>query len=242
MCTAIIDIGDDGLVRLLAIRDEDPSRDWDPLGAWWPERPGVLGVRDRRAGGAWLAADPERRALAVALNRRDELPEDGPEPLSRGVLVLDAIAGHLSDAVRRMRGFNLLDIAPGGVRVLSWDGEELRETVLGPGVHMVAHDDVDDPRTSRIARWLPEFAARRAAGDDWREAWLGIVGESAALPATDDRALVRDNTPWGVSTFSLLYCLAEVGPEAFDVRYAELARPGEWTAPEIPAPPRPAAR
>ncbi|MEN2740421.1 hypothetical protein ABCS02_21735 [Microbacterium sp. X-17] len=231
MCTAVIDVGGDGVVRLLAIRDEDPARAWDPLGEWWPDQPGVRGVRDRRAGGAWLAADSARRTLAVALNRHDELPEDGPAPLSRGLLVLDAVAGRLSDTMRRMRGFNLLDIGPTGARVLSWDGRELRETVLGPGVHMVAHDDVDDPDTVRIARWLPEFAARRAAGEEWAQAWLAIVDESAALPPTDDRALVRDNRPWGVPTLSLLYCLAEIGPDTFDLRYAELPEPGAWPAP-----------
>ena len=56
-------------VRLLAVRDEDPQREWDALGPWWPEQyPGVIGIRDRRAGGAWLAVDPQRRRLAVLLN------------------------------------------------------------------------------------------------------------------------------------------------------------------------------
>src|SRR5690606_4917677 len=71
MCTVIIRVGA-GEVRLLAIRDEDPERPWQPLGASWPEtHPGVVGVRDVRAGGAWLAADPARRRLAVLLNRAD---------------------------------------------------------------------------------------------------------------------------------------------------------------------------
>lgn len=228
MCTAIIDVGEDGIVRVLAIRDEDPGRAWDPLGAWWPDRPGVLGVRDRQAGGAWLAADPARRTLAIALNRADELPFSHVAPVSRGALVLDAVAGDLTDAMRLARGFNLLDVAPGRARVLSWDGTDLRESILSPGVHMVAHDDVDDLGTPRIARWLPEFAAHRPSGASWWREWMTIVGASAALPPTDDRALVRDNAPWGVPTLSLLYCVAEVGPAAFDVRYAELAEPGTW--------------
>jgi uncharacterized protein with NRDE domain len=57
---------------VLAIRDEDPDRPWSPLGRWWPEsHGGVIGVRDVRAGGAWLAADPGAGRLAVLLNRAD---------------------------------------------------------------------------------------------------------------------------------------------------------------------------
>src|SRR4051812_21659446 len=72
MCTVIIQIGESPSdpVRMLAIRDEDPGRPWNPLGPWWPDtHEGVVGVRDVRAGGAWLAADPSARRLAVLLNR-----------------------------------------------------------------------------------------------------------------------------------------------------------------------------
>ena len=54
MCTVIVHVPEDSTaaIRVLAVRDEDPARAWDPLGAWWPELPGVVGVRDTRAGGA----------------------------------------------------------------------------------------------------------------------------------------------------------------------------------------------
>ncbi|WP_370429006.1 NRDE family protein, partial [Microbacterium sp. NRRL B-14842] len=59
MCTVVIDVEVAGSARLLAVRDEDPAREWDALGEWWPEEyPGVIGIRDRRAGGAWLAVNP----------------------------------------------------------------------------------------------------------------------------------------------------------------------------------------
>ncbi|PNA34677.1 NRDE family protein, partial [Pseudomonas sp. MPR-AND1A] len=61
MCTVIVRVPDDPRhpTRVLAVRDEDPEREWNPLGDWWPEaHPGVIGVRDVRAGGAWLAAAP----------------------------------------------------------------------------------------------------------------------------------------------------------------------------------------
>ena len=136
--------------RLLAVRDEDPQREWDALGEWWPDQPGVVGIRDRRAGGAWLAADPATRRLAVLLNRADvlDLPDD--QAISRGTLALASVARVSPSGSPRMHGFNLLEVSPAGARVLSWDGATLRETPVPAGVHMIAHDDLDDPRTARI--------------------------------------------------------------------------------------------
>ena len=144
----------------LAVRDEDPQRPWDDLGEWWPDsHPGVIGIRDRRAGGAWLAADPASGRLAVLLNRADvlDLPDDAVR--SRGSLALESVAGRSPDGPLPMHGFNLLGVTPDGSRVLSWDGTELRESSVPEGVHMIAHDDLDDPRTARIVAWLPRFAA-----------------------------------------------------------------------------------
>ena len=38
MCTVILRVPSVSgrPVRMLAVRDEDPSRPWQPLGAWWP--------------------------------------------------------------------------------------------------------------------------------------------------------------------------------------------------------------
>ena len=69
MCTVVVrvDPGSAWPVTMLALRDESPERPWDPPAAWWPERdPGIRGVRDRSAGGAWLAAS-DRAGLAVVL-------------------------------------------------------------------------------------------------------------------------------------------------------------------------------
>ncbi|NLE97708.1 MAG: hypothetical protein GX596_06935, partial [Propionibacterium sp.] len=68
MCTVVIRVPEpdsEEPVRLLAVRDEDPGRPWRTLGQWWT--PGVVGVLDELAGGAWLAADDE--SLAVLVNR-----------------------------------------------------------------------------------------------------------------------------------------------------------------------------
>ena len=218
--------------RLLAVRDEDPQRAWDDLGEWWPEQyPGVIGIRDRRAGGAWLAVDPEARRLAVLLNRADvlDLPED--QVRSRGSLALESVAGRSPEAPLPMHGFNLLEVGPEAARVLSWDGEELRETPVPSGVHMIAHDDLDDPETARIATWLPAF--RAAAGTDHASAtelsrWIDVLAESADLDKDDDRAIIRDNHVHGYPTMSLLYVAAEVSENSAEARSHVLDRPAHW--------------
>lgn len=229
----VIDVETAGAARLLAVRDEDPLREWDGLGPWWPERyPGILGIRDRRAGGAWLAVDPTARRLAVLLNRADvqHLPDD--TIVTRGSLVLESVAGRSPRGPLPMHGFNLLEVGPEGARVLSWDGAVLRETAVEPGTHMIAHDDLDDEETPRIAAWLPEFRALgpAAASADWAEEWTTLLGASAALPPEDDRAIIRDNRPHGYPTQSLLYAVAEVTPRTVDVRDVTLPTPAHWTA------------
>lgn len=232
MCTVVIRVpespGEPTL--LLAVRDEDPARPWNPLGRWWPEpHDGVVGVRDARAGGAWLAADPASRRLAVLLNRADVEGRPESELVSRGGLVLDSVAGASPTGIPRTHGFNLVEVDASGSRVLTWDGDRLTATTLGPGTHMIAHDDVDDHATPRISRWLEEFrGADPARGEDWWEPWIGVLERSTTLDSTDDEAIIRDNRPYGYPTLSLLACVASVSPERIDVRYGELAEPGRW--------------
>lgn len=227
----MIDVEDAGVARLLAVRDEDPQREWDALGPWWPQQyPGVVGIRDRRAGGAWLAANPAERRLAVLLNRADvgDLPE--ARAVSRGSLALESVMGRSPVAPLPMHGFNLLEVGPPGARVLSWDGAELRETPIDPGTHMIAHDDLDDEATPRIAAWLPEFRALGPTADnpDWTAEWTALLASTAALPAEDDRAIIRDNRPHGYPTQSLLYATASVTAADVEVRDHALPSPAHW--------------
>jgi hypothetical protein len=241
MCTVIVRVpstpGEP--TRLVAVRDEDPNRPWHPVGPWWPDTfPGVVGVHDVRAGGAWLAADPRRGRLAVLLNRHDDgaLPDDAV--VSRGTLPLASVAGESPDAAPRTRGFNLLEIGADGSRVVSWDGSERRVTRLEPGTHMIAHDDLDDPRTARITRWLPEVASAATvngteAPGHWWDEWIAVIDRSAALDATDDRAIIRDHRHLGIPTLSLLVCVASVGADGVEVRDAALLAPGVWGPPRL---------
>lgn len=220
---------------MLAVRDEDPTRSWDALGSHWPERAGVVGVRDRLAGGAWLAARPDAGRVAVIVNRTGT-PDLPPERIaSRGRIVLDAVDG-LAPVDPRTLGFHLVEIDGAQARVTTWDGWRLVRRELEPGTHMLAHDDVDDPSTARIAAWIDDFSSAPTEGDDWERAWLEVLAESARLDPVDDRAIVRDNRPHGYPTMSLLACTASVRDGAAEVRYAELAELGRWNALELTGP------
>lgn len=229
----MISVEDAGSARLLAVRDEDPQREWDALGPWWPDAyPGVVGIRDRRAGGAWLAVDPARGRLAVLLNRADVQDLAADRALSRGSLALESVAGRSPEGPLPMHGFNLLEVHPDGARVISWDGAELRTTAVTWGTHMIAHDDLDDAVTPRIRTWLPRFRALGPAADsaDWVAEWTRLLAESAALPPEDDRAIIRDNRPHGYPTQSLLYATASVTGDGVDVRDHTLPSPAHWYA------------
>ena len=231
MCTVVVRVpelpGDP--VRMLAIRDEDPARPWRPVGAWWPGRyPGVRGVLDVRAGGSWLAVNDRSGRTAVVLNRADDgsAGEDAP---SRGWLPLEAVAGRGLGSEPATRGFNLVEASPDAVRVSSWDGRRFASSPLPPGTHMVSHDEVDDPRTARITRWLPAFRdALLPPGPAWYTPWLEVVAESAALDPTDDEALIRDHRHLGIPTLSLMLCVLAVASEGTDLVGAALPAPGRW--------------
>lgn len=238
MCTVIIHVPDnaDAPTRMLAVRDEDPVRAWDPPGPWWPDaHPGVRGVRDRQAGGAWLAVDPATRRAAVILNRLDHL-DDADEYHSRGGIVLDAVAGTPVGEAPDTRGFNLVTVAPEQTTVTTWDGLAVRTVRLAPGVHMIAHDDVDDPNTARVVAWADSFQAPATDAEAWWEPWIDALERSATIDPGDDRAIIRDNRPHGYPTQSLLVCAVSIpaGPTGTgdaDIVYGELDRPGVWNRP-----------
>ncbi|SFR92910.1 Transport and Golgi organisation 2 [Microbacterium sp. cf046] len=235
MCTVIITVPSDGSqpVRLLAVRDEDPGRAWNRLGAWWPdEYPGVVGIRDARAGGAWLAAAPGERRLAVLLNRHDLSDRPDHAVQTRGSVALESVAGRSPGAQPPTRGFNLVEVTAHTARVVSWNGVESWTVELSPGTHMIAHDDVDDPATARITTWLPEFrAAASRLPDDaaWWNAWLPVIERSADLPGDDPAAIIRRQSFEGIPSYSLLMCVATVGEDGLEVLDAPFTTPGEWT-------------
>lgn len=253
MCTVVIEVpADESLpTRVLAVRDEDPERPWDPPGEWWPEsHPGTLGVRDRRANGAWLAFAPAAGRLSVVVNRAAEMAEPAGGFTSRGGLVLASVAGEELADPPTSAPFSLVEVVGPRATVSAWDGVALRREQLSPGVHMLAHHDVDDPRSERIARWLPEFQALAGAPEaEWGGLWLDLLARTAELSPSDDEAIVRDNRPLGYPTLSLLTCIAEVSAGtgvagagsaggsggSVDLQWAPFTEPGLWGNPAFTA-------
>lgn len=236
MCTVVVRVPEDPTepTRILAVRDEDPNRPWRALGPHWPtSHPGVVGVQDARAGGAWLAALPEAGRLAVLLNVGGPSPQPGLA--SRGEVVLDAVTGREPDVERRTQAYNLVTVDAGRVTVTISDGAALTARPLEPGVHMLVNSELpNDESFTRVPRWLPEFreAAERADADrenDWFGPWFEVLARSGRIPATDDAAIIRDNRPYGIPTLSLLLCTATVTPDDVRADYVEFEEPGNWT-------------
>jgi hypothetical protein len=77
---------------------------------------------------------------------------------------------------------------------------------------MIAHDDVDDEATARIAAWRDAFTAPDSPRRWWEPARHPRAHERGG--PTDDRAIVRDNRPFGYPTLSLLVCAVSPDPTA----------------------------
>jgi len=129
---------------IAANRDEEYAR---PTRAahWWDDAPDVLGGRDLRHGGSWLAITRGGRVAAVT-NLRGASKPDAP---SRGILVRDFVTSNddpitYARSVRKedFAGFHLIAGEIGGTFVHLAD--ELREWTAG--IHGVSNGPAD-------ARW-----------------------------------------------------------------------------------------
>jgi hypothetical protein len=224
-------------VVMLGLRDEAVDRPWDPPGAWWPERGATLrGVRDREAGGAWLAVDDRTARAAVVLNRHEEVSEPSGGYTTRGVLPLDAVEGREAwsqdpaSPIPTARAFNLVEADPRGIRYTTWDGRGLATVGLEPGTHMITHEGPDVASVPRELRWLPEFRrAHRPDGPleagEW-ESWLDVLRQSSILPTDDDEALFRSDEIDGHRYASLSVSVVALRPGEVELRHARLAHPG----------------
>uniref|UniRef100_A0A832I0N7 NRDE family protein n=1 Tax=Eiseniibacteriota bacterium TaxID=2212470 RepID=A0A832I0N7_UNCEI len=200
MCTLIIglDVVEPGSVALAANRDEDPARP-SAGPALLLDAPPVVGGRDLRSGGTWLALRARRAAVAI-LNRRpraDDAPPAGA-PRSRGLLALAvAAAPPVADAAAdaALRALGAHPHAPCTVVWASPDGgwalahEPPAAPVLrplAPGWHVVTHADLDDRAEPRTAMLLDDLAGWAPRTPDALEAglWarLRLHGDGAARP------------------------------------------------------------
>lgn len=130
------------------------------------ERPLVVGGKDLRAGGTWLAIN-ESGMIAGLLNRRSEAAAD-PERRSRGLLCLDALKHKsVEEALRfvtaqdpeRYNPFNLLLASRDCAAVAHNRHGRIDATMLSRGTHLLTNLDVDDFECPRISRSFGRFAA-----------------------------------------------------------------------------------
>jgi Transport and Golgi organisation 2 len=181
---------------LAANRDELRSRASLPPARHWPDRPHVRGGLDLGAGGSWLGLNDDG-VVAAVLNRRGTL---GPEPgkRSRGELVLEALdhaeAGDAAEALRALdpvayRPFNLVVAdAAAGFWVRHGNDGPIRAEPIGEGLHMIEAGELDDPRSARIARFLPQFrfvAPPDPERGDW-SGWEALLADRGS-PTGDPR-------------------------------------------------------
>lgn len=194
-------------VEMLALRDELASRAFDPPGEWWADQPGVIGGRDRLAGGSWCVSDIADAVTAVVLNRPDRRTA-APGAPSRGVLPLLA-AKHRARwpeylDLTGMAGFNLVLATPASLRWWWFDGERLEYEELPAGTHMFT------PRGLAPADVVHRFATGSAHLDTdpaaptegvWTD-WLGIVAETAV---SDDPAGLIVRRPIGTDSYETVF-------------------------------------
>jgi len=225
VCTVLIRNDPDGRWPLLlgAIRDEFVEREWDPPARHWdgPYR-ALVGGRDRRAGGTWLAVDPGARAVAALLNagRREEPIDEVPRP-TRGTLALRILTdAGLPEDVSRYDRFHLLRATLESAELWSWDGDVLTHALLEPGDHIIVNAGPDTDEDPLIPHFAPLLAALPSELDAWR---VLLAGDG--LDPGDERALVVrkeiEGHLYGTTSGSLL----AVAPD--QVRYEFTATPGD---------------
>lgn len=168
-----------------ANRDEYHDRPSAALGPW-PAAPEILGGRDLRAGGAWLAID-RRRRFGVVTNFRDMTPAPAEAP-SRGGLIPGYLAG-AADPGEYLGALERAADGYGGFNLLLADGESLWygsnrcapfARALTPGIHGLSNERLDTP-------W-PKLRRVRAGFEEWLRRG-GIVEDGALF------ALLADRTP-----------------------------------------------
>lgn len=172
-------------------RDEFHERPTEAM-HWWAS-PRVLAGRDRTAGGTWLGVTREGR-FATVTNYRDP-DEQRPDAVSRGQLVLDALAAEdmrrlgdtLEAAGHRYNGFNLIWGDPTGLYYYS--NQDGRAQAVSPGVHGLSNGLLNTPwpKVLRVRQGLDRLLSAEAPVTS--DALLGMLAdprpaEEASLPDT----------------------------------------------------------
>jgi uncharacterized protein with NRDE domain len=215
MCTLVIlrRPDHDWPVIVGANRDEMVDRPWHAPDRHWPDRPEVVAGQDLEAGGTWLGLN-DHGVVAGILNRPGAL---GPAPgkRSRGELVLEAL-DHADAAAaaaalshidgRAYRPFNLViaDNRDAFWLALSQDGGVVDAQPIPDGLSMITANDLNDPETPRIRRFLPNFrdsAPPDPVAGDW-QTWQALLGDTSSTPGDGPAGAMTIETEVGFGTVS----------------------------------------
>lgn len=213
MCTVVVQWAPGVRVEILALRDELTTREFDDPGEWWPEEPGVIGGRDRTAGGTWCASGISTGVTALVLNRPQKRVANVGAP-SRGVLPLLAVA-HQTEWTKHvdisgMASFALVLVTPERMTVWEYDGAVLTQTETSAGTHMVTSGGVEDGKADRF---LPDFAAT-----DDLEQWRALIQRQQ--PSDDLTELVVRRELSGAAYATVFGQLIESEPGSLRLQYS----------------------
>lgn len=163
---------------IAANRDEYHARPGEPMHRW-PDQPGILAGRDRRAGGTWFGVNEHGRIAAVTNHRAGGLTghatQNPTQNQSRGELVARFLrnaetAADYDEFLRRdhrnFSPFNLIYGEAGRLHCFSSVGATGRP--LGGGFHSISNGALDDPwpKMSRGVLLLQErISSRREVAD-----------------------------------------------------------------------------
>ena len=229
MCTVVVRWSADQPPQILALRDELTTREFDDPGAWWPEHPGVVGGRDRVAGGTWCATDIGTGTTALVVNRPQRQVADPGAP-SRGVLPLLAVASGASwtdhVALEGMATFALMLVTPSAVTTWDFDGDRLAATEHPEGTLMLTSGG---PENRKADVHLKAFAE---AG--YPDGWRALV--QSGPPTDDPAALVVRHEHEGQVYGTVFGELIDAMPGRLRLEYSRtpwLAEP--WRTLELPA-------
>ncbi len=169
---------------IAANRDERYQRPTSPLHQW--EHPtGVIGGRDRIAGGSWLAVSQAGRFAAIT-NVRDPRPVGRDAP-SRGELVTRFLQSDLSTdrwlqnlmhEATDYAGFNLLAGDLGKQQLFWYSNRRPKPLQLQPGLYGLSNGALDEP-------W-PKVQRGKALFQDTTDKTLHRSELSAHGPSTDN--------------------------------------------------------
>ena len=187
MCLIVFAVQPDeeNTLLLAGNRDEFHDRPTDPLG-WWADQPRIVGGRDARAGGTWLAASRDGRFATVTNSRDARAPEPGHR--SRGLLVTDFLESQEPPMTFLERvdgpayaGFNL--IVSDGRSVAYSSNRGAGPQTLERGVYAVSNAVLDTP-WHKVEYAKDAFLTLMRHGTPGDESLL-------ALLANDERAPVE---------------------------------------------------